>query len=432
MQRRGAITSSKFHIIIHGTPHAQEKYLGEIIRGASDFSKVPLSIKWGRCHEELALSTYVRYMMNIHRDVEISQPGLLVHRVKPYLRASPDALVFCSCHGTRLVEVKCPWSTRYLDPETAIEDGKIEYVVKENHTLHPKKRGYFDQVQGLMAITECTSNPGHLVIWSKGGIKVIDVPYDQLYWSAAESKLDEFFKHCVIPRILMPTINKIADLDEEVKRLTLDCPEIEKMLTEDDVQIEEESDASKVSCKSQLHHIVEEVHEEVTVSCYSQHKEEVGVHEEVNRVTAHCDVQDPLENENNTNIKEEEWVLGCEGKCTEQKQSKYSSIKGCMIACDLNIKCKSNTWYHMACEGFRRMLAALTDEKSKVIYVCQLYREHHSDKDELACTNGFLHQEKEEEENQIFFLGTSTDGEFRKKVQHHQLEKSDEAVIING
>ena len=80
-----------------------------------------------------------------------------------------------------------------------------------------------------MAITECTSNPGHLVIWSKSGIKVIDVPYDQLYWSAAESKLDELFKHHVVPGILMPTINKIADLDEEVKRLTLDCPEIEKM-----------------------------------------------------------------------------------------------------------------------------------------------------------------------------------------------------------
>ena len=431
-QRRGAITSSKFHIIIHGTPNAQEKYLGEIIRGESDFSKVPLSIKWGRCHEELALSTYVRYMMNIHRDVEISQPGLLVHRVKPYLRASPDALVFCSCHGTRLVEVTCPWSTRYLDPETAIEDGKIEYVVKENHTLHPKKRGYFDQIQGLMAITECTSNPGHFVIWSKDGIKVIDVPYDQKYWSAAESKLDEFFKHHEIPRILLPTINKIADLDEEVKRLTMDCPEIEKMLTEDDIQIEEESDASEVSCKSKLHHIVEAVHEEVTVACYSQHKQEVGVHEELNRVTAHCDVQDTVENENNNNIKEAEWVLGCEGKCIEQKQSKYSSIKGCMIACDLNIKCKSNTWYHMACEGLRRMPAALTDEKSKVIYVCQLCREHHPDKDEFACTNGFLHQEKEEEENQIFFLGTSTDGEFRKTVQHHQLEKSDETVIING
>ena len=143
-QRRGAITSFKFHIIIHGTPHVQEKYLGEIMRGASDFHKVPLSIKWGRCHEELALSTYVKYMMNIHRDVEISQPGLLVRRVKPYLRASPDALVFCSCHGTRLVEVKCPWSTRYLDPETAIQDDKIEYVAKENHTLHPKKREYFD------------------------------------------------------------------------------------------------------------------------------------------------------------------------------------------------------------------------------------------------------------------------------------------------
>ena len=64
-QGRGAITSSKFHIIIHGTPHAQEMYLGAIIRGASGFSKVPLSIKWGRCHEELALSTYVKYMMNI-------------------------------------------------------------------------------------------------------------------------------------------------------------------------------------------------------------------------------------------------------------------------------------------------------------------------------------------------------------------------------
>ena len=423
-QRRGAITSSKFHIIIHGTPHAQERYLGEIIRGASDFRKVPLSIKWGRCHEELALSTYVKYMMKMHRDVEISQPGLLVHRVKPYLRASPDALVFCSCHGTRLVEVKCPWSTRYLHPERAIEDGKIEYVVKENNTLHPKKRGYFDQIQGLMAITECTSNPGHLVIWSKGGIKVIDVPFDHLYWTAAESKLGEFFKHRVIPGILMPSKKKVDDLDEEVNKLTLDSPDIEKMLTDVDVQIEE-SDTSVVTCK------VEEVPEEVTVSSYSQYKDEVEVHE-VNRVTVHCDAKDPLHNVNNSNIKEEEWVLGCESNCIEEKQSKYSSIKGCMIACDVNIKCHSNTWYHMACEGFRRMPAALTDEKSNVTYVCQLCRDHHSQQEELVSTNGFLQQEKEDEEDKIFFLGTSTDGEFRKEVQHHQLAKSDEDVIVNG
>ena len=38
-----------------------------------------------------------------------------------------------------------------------------------------------------MAIAECTNLPGHFVIWTKGGIKIIEVPFDQSYWIASES-----------------------------------------------------------------------------------------------------------------------------------------------------------------------------------------------------------------------------------------------------
>ena len=251
-------------------------------------------MKCGKSHEEIAISTYVKKMIKSHKDVQMSQPGLLVHRSKPYLRASPDALIFCSCHGTRLVEVKCPWNARYLHPEQAIKDGMIEYISTEDdkYTLHPRKRGYYVQIQGLMAITDCTTLPGHFVIWTKGEIKIIEVPFDQSYWIASESKLEEFFRNDVIPGILMPRSMKIANLDDEVKKLSLDSPEIdftikeENMLTNEveEVQIEENNASAQVCTIQNQDELdkVEEIHEEMTDSCYSHHQDEVEeVHEEV-------------------------------------------------------------------------------------------------------------------------------------------------------
>ena len=294
-----------------------------------------------------------------------------------------------------------------------------------------------------MAKTECTNLPGHFVIWTKGGIKIIEVPFDQSYWIASESKLEEFFRNKVIPGILMPSSMRIGNFDDEVKKLSLDGLEIDftikegNMLTNEVEKIltEEKNASSQMSTIHNQYEMdsVEGIHEELIDSCYSIHQNKVEkVPEEVKQSTVPCDVHVEDINENNRDITEEEWILGCENKCIEEKQSKYSSIKGCMIACDANIKCKRNTWYHMACEGFRRMPAALCDEKTKVMYVCQLCRKHHTNEEELASTNSFVEHPEKEDEDEIVFQGTSTDGQFSKKLKYHHLGKNEEEIIING
>ena len=178
--------------------------------------------------------------------------------------------------------MKCPWNARYLHPEQAIKDGMIEYIntKDDNYTLHPRKRGYYAQIQGLMAIAECTNLPGHFVIWTKGGIKIIEVPFDHSYWIASESKLEEFFRNKVIPGILKACSMSIANLDDEVNNLSLDGPEIDLTIKEGNMlaKITQENNASSQICTIENQYEmgqVERIHEELIDSCYSHHHNEV-------------------------------------------------------------------------------------------------------------------------------------------------------------
>lgn len=62
----------------------------------------------GLKHETTALSAYVTDMIKRHTDVIIIRPGLMVHPDCVYLRATPDAIISCKCHISKLVGVKCP------------------------------------------------------------------------------------------------------------------------------------------------------------------------------------------------------------------------------------------------------------------------------------------------------------------------------------
>ena len=53
---------------------------------------------------------YVKDLKKNHKDVELIRPGLLVHSDSPFIRVSPDSIITCACHGSMLVEVKCPIS----------------------------------------------------------------------------------------------------------------------------------------------------------------------------------------------------------------------------------------------------------------------------------------------------------------------------------
>ena len=67
---------------------------------------------------------------------------------QPFLAATPDGVVSCSCCGEGLLEIKCPFKYRNSQP-ASIEDESTK--VGSEVTLD-KKHDYYYQVQGQMAI----------------------------------------------------------------------------------------------------------------------------------------------------------------------------------------------------------------------------------------------------------------------------------------
>ena len=85
------------------------------------------------------------------------------------------------------------------------------------------------------------------------------------------------------------------------------------------------------------------------------------------------------------------WILGCKSDCRDGKVSIYSKVKGKLLACDVNIRCKPNTWYHMACVGFRKLpFNKETEVHTMFEYICPLCQPEHSNYKELIQTNGLL------------------------------------------
>ena len=67
----------------------------------------PRAIVYGCEHEKDAIEAY-KSSMSGHLNFKLAPCGFFVDQQAPYLGASPDALVECSCCGCGVVEVKCP------------------------------------------------------------------------------------------------------------------------------------------------------------------------------------------------------------------------------------------------------------------------------------------------------------------------------------
>ena len=51
-------------------------------------------------------------MAQDHQSFILKQSGLLLDPANPFIGASPDGVVHCSCCGTGVLEIKCPYSCK--------------------------------------------------------------------------------------------------------------------------------------------------------------------------------------------------------------------------------------------------------------------------------------------------------------------------------
>ena len=89
-----------------------------------------------------------------YNDCNFSNCGFMINKKFPFLGASPDGIVNCSCHGKHLVEVKCPYRCCTKGLQEAAKDPS--FFLKDNDgTLElDTSHAYYYQVQCQLGISK--------------------------------------------------------------------------------------------------------------------------------------------------------------------------------------------------------------------------------------------------------------------------------------
>ena len=88
--------------------------------------------RWGCDHEKVAFDAYKQQAITKHKNFQCSEVGLFIDADRPYLGASPDGLVNCSCckDGHGVLEIKCPFCFKDALPDDTSAD--TNYYMEKN------------------------------------------------------------------------------------------------------------------------------------------------------------------------------------------------------------------------------------------------------------------------------------------------------------
>ncbi|XP_021379090.1 uncharacterized protein LOC110466710 [Mizuhopecten yessoensis] len=156
--RKGRITASNFHAVDTKVCSYEKKVECDVkpliknIMGYTTVNPNVKSLKYGREMEPVAKKDFLKLYCKHHRSVIYSECGLFVDKRHPFLGASPDLLLSCSCCGEGLLEIKCPMVKKCEVCSSFCTCNLPNCLTKTNPpTL--KKLGYYAQIQGQMALT---------------------------------------------------------------------------------------------------------------------------------------------------------------------------------------------------------------------------------------------------------------------------------------
>lgn len=213
-QRLGRITASKFYIV-----YTKSLTLLNQVTVSDDMGD-PLAtsfmtekhlntpaVQHGRALEPAAKEAAKIELLKSHTNCIFKDCGLFLSVNHPFLGASPDLLVSCSCCGHFVVEIKCPISVADCVPTA----DNIPYVHLNQGNMRLKERHvYFGQIQGQIALT--SAEFAMLFVYSVHGHIFVKVNKDTNFWTDMCEKLTWFWTRFVGPKLLKAT-NPVCSAD---------------------------------------------------------------------------------------------------------------------------------------------------------------------------------------------------------------------------
>ena len=160
-QRRGRITASMMgkvlkHVDSTGSVVGATRSIVASIMGyykSLQEGNLPKPLQWGHDREDLALKRYLAEQAPQHPALCIEKTGHWVSTEVPYVAASPDSLVRCSCCGSGTVEVKNPWTSRKLAVTDFAKQSTSCLVEEDGKVVLKKQHNYYSQIQTQLYCT---------------------------------------------------------------------------------------------------------------------------------------------------------------------------------------------------------------------------------------------------------------------------------------
>ena len=109
-QRSGRVTALKLKSVISTDPSKLSTSLIKSFCYPDKCRFFSTACKNGCDHEDKARKEYALKMPTKHKKFSLTQSGLIIYPLHPFMGATPDAIVQCECCGVGVIEVKCPFS----------------------------------------------------------------------------------------------------------------------------------------------------------------------------------------------------------------------------------------------------------------------------------------------------------------------------------
>lgn len=157
---------------------------------------------WGSEMELKAKIAFMAHQREKHRDLKLIECGLHVVAEVPFIAASPDALISCTCCEKAVLEVKCPASLKGNSSTTNFN--RLAYLDDSLKLRHG--HAYYAQVKAQMAASGLRK--AYVVVF-KGECLTIEVFFfDETFWAAVLQKATTFFFNHIFPELQSKRIFK--------------------------------------------------------------------------------------------------------------------------------------------------------------------------------------------------------------------------------
>ncbi|XP_061663721.1 uncharacterized protein LOC133493835 [Syngnathoides biaculeatus] len=199
--RAGRITASQLRSACQSNPMNRLKSLVKKICYPGSHNCATKATRWGIQHEKVATFKYEKFMADDHTNFAVIDTGHHLNPRWPFLGASPDCLVRCSCFGMGVCEIKCPFSARDLTVDEAVKTPNCCLVSIANNAHHlSRNHPYYYRIQAQLHVSG--RDYCHFIFCTSKDFYVERIQPDFEMWEEAVEKTELFFRRAILPELM--------------------------------------------------------------------------------------------------------------------------------------------------------------------------------------------------------------------------------------